>query len=59
VDDVTAVWDDSTLRLTLFADQYPAVELWESERNAADLVAEAFGREVALESSAAPDEWFA
>lgn len=59
VDDVTAVWDDSTLRLTLFADQYPAVELWESERNAVDLVAEAFGREVTLESSAAPDEWFA
>lgn len=57
VDDVTAVWDDDTLRLTLIADEYPAVELWESERNARALVESAFDRQVILESAASPDEW--
>ncbi len=57
VDDVTANWDDKTLRLTLIADEYPAVELWEAERNAAALVATAFQRKVILESTAAPDVW--
>lgn len=57
VDDVTAFWDETTLRLTLIADFYPAVELWQAERNAVDLVEDAFGREVVLESTAAPDQW--
>ena len=57
VDDITAVWDKHTLRLTLIADHYPAVELWEAERNAADLVAQAFNRTVILQSTAAPDSW--
>jgi exopolyphosphatase/guanosine-5'-triphosphate,3'-diphosphate pyrophosphatase len=57
VDDVTASWSDDSLRLTLLADEYPAVELWEAERNAVDLVAEAFGRAVTIESSAAPESW--
>lgn len=57
VDDVTAVWDDATLRLTLIADEYPAVELWEAERNAAALVEAAFERQVVLESTATPDPW--
>ncbi|MEM7112638.1 MAG: Ppx/GppA phosphatase family protein [Chloroflexota bacterium] len=57
VDDITAVWNKTTLRLTLIADHYPAVELWEAERNAADLMAQAFNRAVVLESTAAPDVW--
>lgn len=55
VDDVTAAWDDKTLRLTLIADEYPAVELWEAERNAVELTEAAFGRAVQFESTAVPD----
>lgn len=58
VDDVAAQWDDDTLRLTLIADEYPAVELWEARRYAVDLLQEAFQREIALESTAPPDAWF-
>ncbi len=54
VDDVTAVWDNNTLRLTLIADEYPAVELWEAERNAMGLMERA---RVILESTAVPDNW--
>ena len=58
VDDVTAVWDDDTLRLTLIADEYPAVELWEAERNAASLMETAYERQLILESTAFPDIQF-
>ncbi len=58
VDDVTAVWDEETLRLTLIADEYPAVELWEARRHAVELLENAFNRAVTLESTAPPDEWF-
>lgn len=54
VDDVAVSWEDGNLTLTLIADEYPAVELWETERNALELVEAAFGRRVALESTAAP-----
>jgi exopolyphosphatase/guanosine-5'-triphosphate,3'-diphosphate pyrophosphatase len=57
VDDVTASWDDETLRLTLIADEYPAVEIWGAERNAADLVEKAFGRRLVLETTATPGDW--
>lgn len=57
VDDVTAGWDDETLRLTLLADEYPAVEIWEAERNALSLMQLAYGRRIILESAAAPDDW--
>jgi exopolyphosphatase/guanosine-5'-triphosphate,3'-diphosphate pyrophosphatase len=57
VDDVTAVWDNNTLRVTLIADEYPAVELWEAERNALGLMETAFNRRLILESTAAPDDW--
>lgn len=57
VDDVTAIWDDKDLYLTMIADEYPAVELWEAERNAADLMSDAFNRKVYLDSTAAPREW--
>ena len=55
VDDVAVDWDDDVLSLTFIADEYPAVELWETERNAVDLVSAAFGRRVRVESTAAPD----
>ncbi|VAW34171.1 Exopolyphosphatase, partial [hydrothermal vent metagenome] len=58
VDDVTAVWDETSLRLTLIADEYPAVELWEAERNAVSLMETAFERQVTLESTAVPDIQF-
>jgi exopolyphosphatase/guanosine-5'-triphosphate,3'-diphosphate pyrophosphatase len=57
VDDVIVTWTDDTLRLTLVADEYPAVELWQAERNAALLLGEAFERRVILDSVAAPIAW--
>lgn len=57
VDDVTASWDDTTLRLTIVADEYPAVELWEAEKNAVDLFEKAFDRALVMESTAAPAPW--
>jgi exopolyphosphatase/guanosine-5'-triphosphate,3'-diphosphate pyrophosphatase len=57
VDDVTMTWDEEKLRLTLIADEYPAVEIWEAERNAADLVERAFGRRLVLETTATPGDW--
>ena len=38
----------------LVADTYPAVELWQTERYALDLVQSAFGRPVQLDTTAAP-----
>lgn len=57
VDDVGAHWDEETLRLTLYADEFPAVEIWEAERNATGLMGKAFGRQVVIESTAAPGDW--
>jgi exopolyphosphatase/guanosine-5'-triphosphate,3'-diphosphate pyrophosphatase len=57
VDDVAVVWDDDTLHLTLIADEYPAVELWDAERNAASLVESAFNRRAIMDSTAPPAEW--
>lgn len=57
VDDITAIWDDSHLYLTVIADEYPAVELWEAERNALALMEAAFDRQVHLDSTAAPNDW--
>ncbi len=54
VDDVVVTWGDDYLRLTLVADIYPAVELWQTERYALDLVQSAFGRPVQLDTTAAP-----
>jgi len=54
---VTVTWDDNTLRFTLIADEYPTVELWETERYAVPLIEEAFGRRVILNCIAAPYEW--
>lgn len=55
VDDIAATWSDEILRLTLITEEYPAVEIWDAERNAVELVAFAFKRRVILESTATPD----
>jgi len=57
VRDVTVSWDNCTLLVTLAADTYPAVELWDAERNAAPLVERAFDRTVRIECPDAPVRW--
>lgn len=57
IDDITVTWAEDTLRLTLIADEYPAVEVWDTERNALPLVEAAFKRKVLLDSVAAPSGW--
>jgi len=52
VRDVVARWDDKRLYLSLIAQEYPAVELWEAGRNAVDLMESAFCRSAVLESEA-------
>lgn len=56
VDDVAVSWNATTLRLTLIADQYPAVEIWDTQRNALELMSRAFERAVVLDSTVAPGE---
>jgi exopolyphosphatase / guanosine-5'-triphosphate,3'-diphosphate pyrophosphatase len=63
VDDVAVSWGEDArgsryLRLTLIADSYPAVEIWQTQRNALELMARAFDREVLLDSTAAPEQHF-
>ena len=57
VNDVITSWTDDYLRLTLVADEHPAVEMWETERAALPVVEAAFGRSVLLDSITAPGEW--
>lgn len=59
VDDVTLTWNLERLRITLIAEDYPAVELWQAQRHALDLVEEAFKREVVLDTLASPGDWSA
>lgn len=40
--------------LSLVAEEFPAVELWETERNALELLSRALGRPVTLQSEVAP-----
>jgi exopolyphosphatase/guanosine-5'-triphosphate,3'-diphosphate pyrophosphatase len=54
VDDIIATWTDDAMRLTLVADYYPAVEIWQAERYAVNLFAAAFDRCVTLDTTAAP-----
>jgi exopolyphosphatase/guanosine-5'-triphosphate,3'-diphosphate pyrophosphatase len=59
VDDVAISWNagangNGQLRLTLIADEYPAVEIWQTQRNAFDLMERAFDRPLVIDSTAAP-----
>lgn len=55
IDDVMATWNDDTLHLMLVADAYPAVEMWDAERQAVPLMQTAFGRNIRLHSLASRD----
>ena len=57
VSDVSAQWDDDTRRITLVGDEHPAVEIWESQRNAVPLPESAFNRRVTIDSMAAPADY--
>ncbi len=50
VTDVLVSWTDDELSISLVADEYPAVELWESKRQAAPLLEGVFGRNVSIQS---------
>jgi exopolyphosphatase/guanosine-5'-triphosphate,3'-diphosphate pyrophosphatase len=54
VTDIIATWDKKNLRLTLIANQYPAVELWQTIRNASPLLSTAFEKEISLDSFSPP-----
>lgn len=54
VADVIATWAKENLRLTLIATQYPAVELWQTARNAGPLLSIAFEKEISLDSFSPP-----
>jgi exopolyphosphatase/guanosine-5'-triphosphate,3'-diphosphate pyrophosphatase len=54
IDDVILTWTAEELRITLIADEYPYVELWQAERNAVPLMEMAFGKKVRLDSVTAP-----
>ncbi|MDP6037689.1 MAG: Ppx/GppA phosphatase family protein, partial [Candidatus Latescibacteria bacterium] len=57
IDDISVTWTDDALHLTLIADNYPAVELWEAEHHAVPLTEQTFNRKVYLNSLAAPGPW--
>lgn len=48
VRDVRTRWDNKRLWLTLVSEATPVVELWDAQRNAADLMELAFGRVVTI-----------
>lgn len=54
ITDVITTWDNENLRLTLIANQYPAVELWQTARNAGPLLSKVFGKEICLDSFSPP-----
>jgi len=51
ITDVISIWDEDQLKITLIANQYPVVELWQATMNALPLMAEAYQREVIFDSS--------
>jgi len=54
ITDTITTWDEDQLRITLIANQYPAVELWQAGRNASPLMAEAFQKEIVFDSFSPP-----
>jgi exopolyphosphatase/guanosine-5'-triphosphate,3'-diphosphate pyrophosphatase len=54
VTDTISTWDEEQLRITLIANQYPTVELWQANRNASPLMKEAFQKEVKIDSFSPP-----
>ncbi len=56
VSDIIATYDKNDLRITLITNTYPAVELWQAERNAIPLMGEVYQRNVVMDSFAPPVE---
>ena len=54
VHDIIVTWGDDFVRLTLIADEHPAIEIWETERNALPLLEKAFRRTATLDTMSAP-----
>lgn len=52
VDDILVCWEDDFICLILIADEYPAVEIWETKSNALPLLEKAFGRRAVLDTTA-------
>jgi exopolyphosphatase/guanosine-5'-triphosphate,3'-diphosphate pyrophosphatase len=50
ITDLRTTWDKDQLQLTLIANRYPAVELWQAGRNAVPLMEDTFHKKVLLKS---------
>ena len=58
MDEVTAVWADIALRLTLISDKYSVVHLWKAERNVTSLMEIASERPIIVAGTAVPHSQF-
>ncbi|NQS92086.1 MAG: Ppx/GppA family phosphatase [Chloroflexi bacterium] len=54
ITDVITTWDEDKLRITLIANQYPVVEIWQAARNASPLMADAYRKEINFDSFSPP-----
>ncbi len=54
INDAITTWDEESLRITLIANQYPAVELWQANRNASPLMEQAYQKNVSIDSFSPP-----
>jgi len=48
ITNVIITWDENQLRITLIANQYPTVELWQANRNALPLMEEVYQKGVTM-----------
>jgi len=56
ITDAIVTWDEDQLRITLIANQYPTVELWQANRNALPLMEDVFQKEVTIDSFSPPQK---
>jgi exopolyphosphatase/guanosine-5'-triphosphate,3'-diphosphate pyrophosphatase len=54
ITDIITTWDEDQLRITLIANQYPVVELWQAGRNASPLMEEAYHKQITFDSFSPP-----
>ncbi|MCJ7717589.1 MAG: Ppx/GppA family phosphatase, partial [Anaerolineales bacterium] len=54
ITDVITTWDNEQLRITLIANQYPVVELWQASRNASPIMEDAYQKEIIYDSFSPP-----
>ena len=55
ITDIHSTWEGKSLEITLIANQYPAVELWQAGRNAVPLMEETYLKKVNLKSFSPPN----